>query len=761
MTEAIEGQSSPGLGALEQVLSARELLAVWQPRLVAMLAAWHAGLPPEARTGWMRGAAYLRESDPASLVKDALEGQFQRLLAMMALRRIYIEEDAVFFDLQSGTDIGPRVAFQRLFERALAGGFRAVGVYVNERMFRNLEQASQIKRQFRMKGIELVYMGMYEGDRRNPAAWQLETMQDASAEMHARNTSFYVGMQFEVITRNGRPVGRIPEVYQEKVRAPSFLGRRGSVLEWSVVEPLGSIMQEGCRRYLAGESMADLARWSATTGLSGVTPKGHVMDKRWWYSALTNPKFAGYQMPTTYMGFRPGVESPKRPRRGPDSELVPCMLPALWTLDDYHSILRTSRKRWSGPKVRRSYQPYLLSGIAYDAACGHRMKVEQTGPEGRYWMCCKDIGLDGRHSVSRRCDVAARELDEILGGIRLDDDGLHRQVESELLALAAKQVAELDRFRPNPAIAAARLALASLREAGLGDIGKELQQRIAALEADDAERRETLNEPLVDFRRALEQIEDWRKVWSDADLRTKNQLLREADVRVTIGRLDEERDRQPAHILTISSGNPVFELALAAALESQSMTKGSQQTLQRPYVEIRPHVDLGLSTMVRDVLIEGSVRVPLPHFDLPRWANNRPPDLEGGPWYSTAQFGALVGLSGGRVRELVARGTIRARRVPHNGGFWRMIHADEAERVIARPRPGSIAARRPDLVPEWDDHGNGDLRPDALKSSYGLRVSWRCLADPTHPPYRMAPVTRLRKFVACPSCAEGSSCRAA
>jgi len=67
-------------------------------------------------------------------------------------------------------------------------------------------------------------------------------------------------------------------------------------------------MREGCRRYLDGMSLADLAVWSSTTVLSGVTPKGREMDKKWWYWVLNNPKYAGYQVPTQYMGYKPGKE---------------------------------------------------------------------------------------------------------------------------------------------------------------------------------------------------------------------------------------------------------------------------------------------------------------------------------------------------------------------------------------------------------------------------------------------------------------------
>jgi hypothetical protein len=90
--------------------------------------------------------------------------------------------------------------------------------------------------------------------------------------MHARSTSFYVGIHLEKLSKEGRPVGQRPEVYRVGERESSAFGRQGRVIRWSVVEPLASIMQEGMRRFLSGASLNDLAVWTATTELAGPTP---------------------------------------------------------------------------------------------------------------------------------------------------------------------------------------------------------------------------------------------------------------------------------------------------------------------------------------------------------------------------------------------------------------------------------------------------------------------------------------------------------
>jgi len=120
------------------------------------------------------------------------------------------------------------------------------------------------------------------------------------------------------------------------------------------------------------------------------------MNATWWRAALQNPKYAGHQMPTNYQGFRPGKVSPARERRNRHSELVPCLLPPLWTIDDYHRVLATGDTRRAAQKVRLSYRAYLLGGIAVDARCGHQMGVRDKRPDGRFWLACSVVGTDGR-----------------------------------------------------------------------------------------------------------------------------------------------------------------------------------------------------------------------------------------------------------------------------------------------------------------------------------------------------------------------------
>ena len=182
-------------------------------------------------------------------------------------------------------------------------------------------------------------------DPHSPANRRIEAWTEMQAEAAARRTSFLVGMALEALTRRGNPVGPLPEAFEVSGREDDFTGTRGSPRSWQLVEPLASVVAEGRKRYVAGASMSALGTWSKSTAAGGFTPKGRVMDASWWRSTLTNPKYAGYHVPTVYRGFRPGIETPKRPRRTTRSELIPCKLPPLWSIEDHSALLGEIERR--------------------------------------------------------------------------------------------------------------------------------------------------------------------------------------------------------------------------------------------------------------------------------------------------------------------------------------------------------------------------------------------------------------------------------
>lgn len=670
----------PAALRVDPIKTIKEFIAEWTPRLEAILAEWQASLPPEAAAEWRQAAAYIRHSSPRSLVGEAPDTQIRRVLEELGRRRCYVRVENLFFDVVSATSIAPRAAFKRLYERAMSGGISVIGIYMSHRMFRNLADALRVQQEFQDHGIELIHPGMMEGDPNNPIIWQSNALQALFDDMHARNTSWQVGNHFETISRQGKPVGKLPEVYISIRPTNTFLGRRGSVERWDLHETLAPILKEGCARYLAGSSFAEVARWSLSTELAGLTPRGHVMNSRWWYHTLLNPKLAGHQMPTKYKGFK--TKPSARPKLKTDSVLVPCLLPALWDLDTYYEIRRLAHQRWSGPKERRSYRPCLLSGVAYDSACGHRMQVTRILDTGHFTMRCGVLDSDGPHSAGHRVDLADAELNELLGGMSFDQPELIRQVEEEVIKLAADEQSQRQRFVPDPEIASISLALANL--AGSKErLRAPLEAELAELRRADDARREAEVEPVLDYRRALKQLRKWDEVWASTDTALKNQLLRDVGFHAVLGQLPGTGVRRPYHLLEVTADSPVFMLALSTLLKSGNAGLGREQASYQPYPAIRVALSGDFGPGIESLLGSGPSGLELARASVRH--GHRPPDLGDGPWLTIADAAFRLGISranlGWWLREGRIKKTIGG---SDHGRRWRLLDEAEVDDLASR-----------------------------------------------------------------------------
>jgi DNA invertase Pin-like site-specific DNA recombinase len=324
-------------------------------------------LPPEHEE-WTLGAAYIRESSAHSTSRDMPTTQLTIALGQLARRQVFVPWEGVFFDQATGTEISARRAFRSLFEDALRGKYRVIGAYVSNRLFRNAREAQDVKREFMVHGIELDYLGKFTGDPRSAMAWRIERTQEIDDELWARTTSENVGRALEALSAKGQPIGRLPEGYVVGERAPSFMGQPGRILTYVRNEPLATIIAQAAELYLDGYSYTQLAVWSENTELKGRTAAGRVMNALWWRQTLLNPKYAGHHMPSAYPGFKPGKESPARPRRKNGSAvLVPCRVPALYALDTWERMVRISASRKCGTEdstairslvPRQSDQPF-------------------------------------------------------------------------------------------------------------------------------------------------------------------------------------------------------------------------------------------------------------------------------------------------------------------------------------------------------------------------------------------------------------------
>ncbi len=540
-------------GLYDQTIA--DLRAVWE--------AYAAGLPAD-HAAWRLGAAYVRESNARSMTRDSPVVQLSYTLTQFARREIWVPWEAVFFDNASGTTIAAREAFQRLLAEALAGRYSIIGAYLSDRLFRNAKEAQEVKLEFLLRGIELDYLGKLEGDARSPLMWQSERTQELMDEYLARKTSEQVGRAFEHLSQNGRPLGRLPEGFRIGERGPSYMGEPGRILTYIRNEPLASIIVEGKERYLAGATYRKLVAWAKTTELQGMTEGGARMGWQWWAATLLNPKYAGYQMPTRYAGFKPGVESPKRPRRkNLVTELVPCILPALYSLSDWETIVELSRRRQKGPKVGPNSKVSILSSIAYDDRCGHRIAIH-SWRRGRLQMLCNKYA-GGRHSGPLHVDVAERQLDEMIGRMRFDDPVLLARIEAELeaMALAPDRSAQVE---ADPEVGRLQAALAALGDTATPEVTSALTARLRVLRDKHKGQQADQLVEVHRYRASVQDLRDWHDIWGHADVRRKNELLRLAGVRVRLRRPLDVLG-VPAEILSIEVDDPIFALAFASALD--------------------------------------------------------------------------------------------------------------------------------------------------------------------------------------------------
>jgi hypothetical protein len=362
------------------------------------------------------------------------------------------------------------------------------------------------------------------------------------------------------------------------------------------------------------------------------------------------------------------------------------VLPPLWDRDTYDRILTTLKARWHGPKVRTTYQDYLLSGLAYDEECGHGIAVSRSRlPDGHFWMKCMQRTVRGREARHLRADVAEQEVDEIIAGIRFDDMELIAQVEVELGRRIRETAEAVETFRPNPEIAALRQAVAALERVNsdMTGIRAELLARVEELRALDEAHRELLTRPVVEFRAAMAQLAAWVSVWAEADVKRKNRMLREAEVQVWLGKLPGE-NRKPAHVRRITSANPVFNVALVAGLATFNSRYANQRALWSGNVEIL-------------VALGENAPVAAPVLGLPAGAlgflvllpNNRgfrdPPDRDGGPWWTTGQVASAIGRSGWYVRDLVARGLLVGTKVDCGSMRYLLVNDTDLKRYLSDP----------------------------------------------------------------------------
>lgn len=550
---------------------------------------WAAALPAGA-AAWTKGAAYVRESSEESLVGDAPVVQLQNTLRMLQAEKVYVPRELVFFENVSGTEMAARLQFQDLIERAVGGEYGVIGAYLSSRLFRNMEDAIAVKRRLRLHNVRLLWVGKPNVDGIDPSTWAMERQSEISDELHSRQTGYLVGRAMEHKTRKGEPLGRLPECWRIVERAPGLrYNRPGRPIKWELAEPMASIVRRGAEKYLAGMTYRQVALWSLETEVKGVTPNGKHMDWLWWRNVLVNPKIAGYQAASSYTGYKPGKESPARPTlKERENDLVPCLLPPLISLAQYRKLVATSRARKGERKVRIHYHDEIISTIAYDARCGHRLHIKGRSKTDRedFVLRCKELTAAGYHMSTYRGLDAQIEVDRLIGQICLDDPELLRRVADELEALERDRHADTTTAPAlDPRAAELRSAIASLADDRFEALRESLLAELAGIES---QAQPAAAQQVARFHASIEDLKRWPEIWAKADRRQKNELLRAAGVKVWVEPVPnpdpKRRQRRPySRLVAIEAEVPEFSLALATALRGASFAKGPAIRLNAPY----------------------------------------------------------------------------------------------------------------------------------------------------------------------------------
>ena len=478
--------------------------------------------------GWEIGAAYIRESHAKSLEGDQAVAQLVAVLRSFAQRHIFVPWDLVVLENESGVDLLARGGFNGLLALASDRTYSHLGCFEADRLARSTVDGPDVINTCRRYGVKVHWLGRAEIDPRNPAQWQSDQVQFQSAEYVSRSTSYKVGTNREHASLAGVPLGRLPEGYEVATRGLALNGRAGPPVGWRLVEPLASVIREGRELYVSGGmSFRGLAEWSLTTKLAGETPAKRPMDREWWRTTLTNPKYAGFQVPSTYLGYRRDVAEEERrmarrhSRSLDPSNFVPCKLPAIFTLEEFLETIRQMRLRRKFERGRRPRDASVLSGLLIDARCGHRMHILNRDADGVARARCA-LAYSGEKvcSSSFRINDVEDDVGALVRGLMFRDPALVALVDAELRL-------RLPSARRHPSRAAKEVGRLRQLMNNAGDFPK-LREAIAA-ELAEAEQRlnaETSGDEERTFIATIADLERWPAIWDDANGEGRNALLK-------------------------------------------------------------------------------------------------------------------------------------------------------------------------------------------------------------------------------------------
>lgn len=337
--------------------------------------------------------------------------------------------------------------------------FAAILVHKFDRFARNREDSIVYKSLLRRQcGVQVISITEHLEDDRMSLI--LEAMLEAMAEYYSVNLAEEVRKGMVEKARRG-----------ELQTAPPF----GYTTQNNALVPLpqeAAVVEEIYRRFLSGQSMAAIARWTRQAG--ALTHRGNPLDTRRVRYILSNP---------TYTGLLPW-----RPEREGPPLLVPGGHPPLVSPEAFRAAARRLKENAAHtPKGARppGQRKHWLAGLVRCAACGGGLIFSSP----RYLKC-------GRYAKGKcPCSqhVPAQALEEaLLARLRADT-----ALSPPLIGIPLAQDQSRAQALQAQALAALEKKLARLREAYLcgAESPQEYKAQKQALQAQARELRQAADPP--------------------------------------------------------------------------------------------------------------------------------------------------------------------------------------------------------------------------------------------------------------------------
>jgi site-specific DNA recombinase len=329
-------------------------------------------------SGWHEAAVYLRESKREQVEGYSPGAQLKGTLDEAARQHFWIPESNVFLDLMSGRR-EDRVAFQDMLATARSGKIAAVVVLHTSRFARNALVSRKYKDELRRRGVKVIAINA-PFDVARPEGKFAERMMEAVDEFTSDTIGWWVGVGLREKHERGEPLGLLPETF--------YRDAGGAILPHP---ELSAVVLDGARRYATGRvGFGDLARWCEREGIR--TPSGRALTDEWWRNSLANPTNAGY------VGYH---------RKRGATELRRAAFSGFMPLELFERVQQVRQQRARRPKQGANYRVYLLSGLAWCAACG----AQVTACEKRRMRCRRSA----QHARCREPSAPAERLEQQLG----------------------------------------------------------------------------------------------------------------------------------------------------------------------------------------------------------------------------------------------------------------------------------------------------------------------------------------------------------